>query len=80
MDLQKLSEFFPWSIDANGSVDGRFVLCIDNGAFSGEFVLTELLVKLLREKKIVGLISSNHSANHYDAILRRSVRLHFGKN
>ena len=74
MDSQqrKLSDFHPWSSES--SLTNQFILCLDNNAFSGEFMIHEMLIKLLRDKHNVYMISANHSRGHYEAILRKNVR------
>ena len=74
MDSQqrKINEFYPWSAESN--LTNQFILCLDNNAFSGEFILHETIIKLLRDSQNVYLISTNHSRNHYEAIFKKNVR------
>jgi hypothetical protein len=71
--MKKISEFFPWSAESN--IAKQFVLCLDNNAFSGEFILHETILKLLRDGQSVYIISTNHTRNHYQSILRKNVSL-----
>jgi hypothetical protein len=69
---KKVADFYPWSADS--AIDGQFVLCLDNYSFSGEFILQECIVKLLRDGNNVHIISVNRGRGHYEAILRKHVR------
>ena len=73
MDSQqrKINEFYPWSAESN--LTNQFILCLDNNAFSGDFILNETIIKLLRDSQNVYLISTNHSRNHYEAIFKKNV-------
>ncbi len=51
MNLQKISEFFPW--DGESKLESHCILCLDQSALvntshSGEFLFTTLLLKLLQ--------------------------------
>ena len=68
----KLSNFFPFSPESN--LSSSFLLCIDDGAFSGACAFHELLFKLLKDGKNVHIISVTHSRSHYEAVLRKQVQ------
>lgn len=69
--MRKINEFYPWDVESD--LNHQFLLCLDNNAFSGEFILHEAIIKLLRDGHSVYIISTNHSRNHYEAILRKNV-------
>ena len=62
--------------DEDSELNHKFLLCLDNNAFSGEFILHGALIKLLRDGQSVQIVSTNHSRDHYEAILRENVRFY----
>ena len=71
----KLSNFFPFSPESN--LGSSFILCIDDGAFSGACAFHELLFKSLKDGKKVHIISVTHSRSHYEAVLRKQVHFFY---
>ena len=76
--MRKISDFYPWNTENN--LMNQFILCLDNNAFSGEFILHETIIKLLKDGQNVYVISTNHSRKHYEAILRKNVGSSFRRS
>lgn len=68
---KKVNDFYPWTADSD--INNQFILCLDNNSFSGEFIIHEMIIKLLNNDKKVHIISTNHNRLHYEAILRKNV-------
>ena len=73
--MRKISDFYPWITESD--LTNQFILCLDNNAFSGEFILHETIIKLLKDGQNVYIISTNHSRKHYEAIFRKNVGYSF---
>ena len=73
--MRKISDFYPWITESD--LTNQFILCLDNNAFSGEFILHETIIKLLKGGQNLYIISTNHSRKHYEAILRKNVGYSF---
>lgn len=73
MNLQKITEYYPWTDSGGDRLQGTFSLCLDRNSSSGEFAFLYLLLKHLRQGVNVKLLSCNHSIKHYTAILRKNV-------
>lgn len=78
MEQDKISDFFPWDSESNFS--NKFLLCVDCESCTGEFSITMLLTKILKQCQIkneynvdgVYIISANHGRGHYESILRKN--------
>ena len=73
--MRKISDFYPWTTESD--LTNQFILFLDNNAFSGEFILHEAIIKLLKDGQNVYVISTSHSRKHYEAILRKNVGFSF---
>jgi hypothetical protein len=69
---KKISDFHPWSIESN--LNNQFILFLDKNSFSGEFIIHEMIIKMLKNGEKVFLISINHNKSHYESVLRKYVR------
>lgn len=77
----KLADFFPWG--AEHSLRGKAVLLLDEhipgSNHTAEFLLTSMLLKYCNSSRgagpAVALVLCNHSAAHYESILRKNVCL-----
>jgi hypothetical protein len=78
MDQDKISDFFPWDHESN--LSNKFMLCVDCESSTGEFSITMLLTKILKQCQIknefnvdgVHIISANHGRGHYESILKKN--------
>jgi hypothetical protein len=73
MNLQKITDFFPWAESSSATLSNQFTLCLDRCSTSGEFVFLYLLLKFIKEGRQVVLVSCNHTPSHYISILRKNV-------
>lgn len=79
MNLQKITEFYPWDDNASrggdeaDSIHGQFTLCLDRISGSGEFAFVYILLNLVKRGVYVKLIVANHSKIHYTSIFRKNV-------
>jgi hypothetical protein len=70
---KKIHDFHPWSVESN--LNNQFILFLDKNSFSGEFLIHEMIIKLLKNGEKVFLICINHNRNHYESVLRKYVRI-----
>lgn len=70
---KKIHDFHPWSIESN--LNNQFILFLDKNSFSGEFLIHEMIIKLLKNGEKVFLICINHNRQHYESVLRKYVRI-----
>lgn len=79
MNLQKITEFYPWDdstskVGGEGdTLSGQFTLCLDRNSGSGEFAFVYILLNLVKRGVAVKLVVTNHSKIHYTSIFRKNV-------
>lgn len=79
MNLQKITDFYPWDDstskvgDGRDTLSGQFTLCLDRISGSGEFAFVYILLNLIKKGVLVKLVICNHSKIHYTSIFRKNV-------
>lgn len=65
----KLHEYFPWD---SSDISRKFVLIEDNSQLTGDFGLSLLLMKVIKQGNDVVILSVNNSRKHFEHIFRKN--------
>ena len=71
MFTENLTNLFPWNRESE--INGKFIVVQDSMSMCGDFAMTTMIIKAIKENHSLHILSLNHGRSHYESIFRKNV-------